>query len=196
MSHLNSSYYRAAAWGGLFLTAVGAVLAGQRHGLEGLVFVALSVAAGTVFLLTPWIPAVYNLMLVIAMVLNAVATVWQLYDKIWWFDIAMHFYGGVSITPVLASFSWRWLAVRFPDRYTQVLVCICLGIFAGVLWEIAEWLGDLVLPGCCFMKGGMDTIGDLIMDSLGAIIGAYMIVESCRESKRGEAPLCQASGIW
>jgi hypothetical protein len=60
-------------------------------------------------------------------------------------------------------------------RFLFVLTVASLGVAVGVLWEIAEWAYDQMVPENAIL-GKMDTIIDLIMDILGAVAAGIVSV--------------------
>ena len=79
----------------------------------------------------------------------------QLYAKIWWYDIILHFLGGVSIALFARIFSKKWWVI--------VGTVFC----AAIAWEIFEYIaGIAVLPGQSYWP---DTIKDICMGTLGSI---------------------------
>lgn len=50
---------------------------------------------------------------------------------------------------------------------------VLLGLAIGAVWEVAEWGFDQVAPGDV-TKGKHDTILDLVMDTLGALLAGRL----------------------
>jgi hypothetical protein len=86
--------------------------------------------------------------------------------SVWWFDIVMHFFGGVFATLVFYAFSRTVFLKKYFLMYPvgKILVLVFL---AGIGWELWEammgWTFRMIEPY------PIDTIMDLIMDMLGAI---------------------------
>ncbi len=55
------------------------------------------------------------------------------------------------------------------------LVTFALGAAFGAVWELVEWTSDAFL-GSDLQEGNDDTVGDLAMDSLGALCAAGLLV--------------------
>lgn len=195
MDHLNARFntrrQRMAAWIGIALTAIGAVAAGFQFGPEGFLFIAASIVVALAFLLTRRTPALFSLLFVVAVMMNAVGTVWWLFRKTWWFDDVMHLYGCFSITLLFGSFAWGRISPRFTGRTSRFLIIMGLGMLIGVAWEVAEWVASAALP-ITIMRGGVDTAGDLIMDAVGAAVGALFVIRACRDCS--ERSRCEGSG--
>jgi VanZ family protein len=102
--------------------------------------------------------SIFFLALIIA-VLQQIALAEFLYWRWWWFDVLMHFLGGVLI---------GGLALLVSDvlKTPRTLTFIVLLIGIGVGWEIFERLNGL------YQEAGyvVDTVTDLIMDTIGALV--------------------------
>jgi len=92
-------------------------------------------------------------------ILQDIALAEFLYWKWWWFDIFMHFLGGMMIGGIGFIISDR-LGVSF----AATLLVTLIGI--GIGWEVFEWMFGLY-DGAW---DGVDTSIDLIMDTLGALV--------------------------
>jgi glucose uptake protein GlcU len=72
----------------------------------------------------------------------------------------------------------------FRDR--KLLYCVTIasfGIAIGALWEIAEWSAGLVLQ-TEVIESLDDTITDLIMDALGAVLASLISLWALQEWTR------------
>lgn len=84
----------------------------------------------------------------------------SLYWKMVWFDVPMHFLGGVTIAVFLVA-----LLMHFRPRL------FLLGVFGiSVLWEVFEYLAGFPREA----NYRFDTSLDLLMDALGALF-VYVI---------------------
>jgi len=91
--------------------------------------------------------------------LQKIALAEFLYWKWWWFDVLMHFLGGVlvgGIGLIASDF------LKTPRVLT--LIIALLGI--GIGWEVFEWMFGLY-DGAW---DPVDTFTDLIMDTLGVLV--------------------------
>lgn len=95
----------------------------------------------------------------IIFVLQDIALAEFLYWRWWWFDILMHFLGGVLVG-ALALF----VSDLFKTPFTLTFVIFLVGI--GVGWEVFERMFGLYNA----IGYWEDTILDLIMDTIGALI--------------------------
>ncbi len=88
-------------------------------------------------------------------VANAAGHVLDLHARFWWFGRILH-----ACTVFALTF---WLAV-------------------GALWEVAEWGFDRIAPGDV-IKGKHDTIIDIVMDTLGALLAGVASLNSLRSAR-------------
>ena len=103
------------------------------------------------------------------------------YYRFWWWDIVLHTTSGF----LLGIVGWIVLFLllqtdRLPRGVGPALVCVFSVTFAvtlGVLWEIFEFAVDSMWPHVNMMSnetGVADTMHDLIVDLVGAVVVAGM----------------------
>jgi hypothetical protein len=105
----------------------------------------------------------------------------NLYYRYWWWDIVLHTSSGflLGIIGFLAVFVLNQTD-RIPRGITPFFLCffaVTFAVFLGVVWEIFEFLIDRVWPATNMQSletGIVDTMVDLIVDLLGAVIVAAM----------------------
>src|SRR5262245_415130 len=101
------------------------------------------------------------------------------YYKFWWWDIVLHTGSGIllGIIGFLAVFLLNQTD-RIPAGITPFFLCVFAVAFAvtlGVVWEILEFVVDCISPATNMQSretGVVDTMQDLIVDMLGAIVVA------------------------
>jgi hypothetical protein len=100
--------------------------------------------------------------------------VFDFYERIWWWDMAMHgtsavAFGLIGFVLVFMMFQGdRFAAPPLPLAF----LAFCFAIFIGTAWEIFEFAMDQLF-GLNMQKSGlMDTMGDLIVNMVGALIGS------------------------
>src|SRR3989344_9420295 len=97
--------------------------------------------------------------------LNQIALVFYFYWTLAWYDIMMHFLGGLTIGVFLICI------FRIANISTRsFLVVFLLAMFISIDWEIFEYVNDIVDPTENY---AIDTAYDLVMDALG-ITAAYL----------------------
>ena len=116
-------------------------------------------------------------MLGAAVLLAAWSSVLDLYERIAWWDILVHF----VCTGALAMLAYAALdraRVLHPPRdarlWTVVIMAVALGLALSALWEIVEWLGHTFVSEDIFVAYD-DTIGDMVAGGAGAAVGGLVL---------------------
>jgi hypothetical protein len=109
------------------------------------------------------LPGLLALLVVLAALANGAGGAFDWFDRIVWFDEAVHTY---SCFAGLAAIGWLW-AFKHPERHgSLVAFCAGLGLVLGIAWEMVEGvLGDLEF---------VDTATDLVFDVVGATLGGVL----------------------
>jgi hypothetical protein len=107
------------------------------------------------------------------------------YSKFWWWDIALHTSSGFILG--IAGFVTLFLlnrTNRIPQGMRPIFLCffgVTFAVFLGVVWEIFEYACDVIGPRFGWhsdmqsvSSGVRDTMQDLIVDTLGAVVVAVM----------------------
>ncbi len=107
---------------------------------------------------------------------HAAALNLYLYWTFPWFDIPMHFLGGITVAlgySIVPFFRAGQRPARFERVWWYLLAVLCVGI----AWELFEYLGGISLA--TESDFALDTTLDLVLDLLGGLLG-YSIVQSMR----------------
>jgi len=97
------------------------------------------------------------------------------YEKYWWWDVLLH--GGSAMGFGLVGFIFVFILFE-GDRYAAPswalsTMAFAIAVSIGVIWEIFEFAMDQTF-GLNMQKSGLvDTMWDLIVDVIGAFIGAW-----------------------
>ncbi|WP_375172736.1 hypothetical protein [Pseudooceanicola sp.] len=100
--------------------------------------------------------------------------VFDFYNRFWWWDVIMH--GGSAIGFGLIGFVLVFMMFQ-GDKFAAppsaiAFFAFCFALAIGAMWEIFEFGMDQLL-GLNMQKSGLvDTMGDLIVNCVGALIGA------------------------
>jgi hypothetical protein len=163
--------------GALYFAVTGDVGAAVLLGFLG----AITVVARLVNL-----PRVYDLCLTVAMALQGFGEVFGLYDRFVHFDDLVHVTLPLLTAPVVYIALARADVVPDPRDETHLkhyagifVVTLSLGISIGALWEIVEWSSDAWF-GSNLSVNNDDTVGDLVRDGLGSLVGAGLLVAWAR----------------
>jgi len=100
--------------------------------------------------------------------------VFDFYERYWWWDILLH--GGSAVGFGLIGFLFVFFMFE-GDKYAAppvavAFVSFCFGVTIGVAWEIFEFSMDQIFDLNMQKSGLIDTMGDLIVDMIGASVGA------------------------
>lgn len=106
--------------------------------------------------------------------LHILAVIFYLYWFIWWFDMPLHFLGGLCV-----GFFSMWVVSMFvkliQSNNKKILVSAILGaLFVGLMWEWFEYVNGITYNTVGSYK--LDTIKDLILDCLGGYV-SYLYFE-------------------
>lgn len=104
----------------------------------------------------------------------------QFYDRVWWWDNMLHGFSGLilgNIGFLIVSYLNRSTRTKATMRLSPVFVSFfsfCFAVAMGALWEIYEFFMDQVF-GFNMQRGSLvDTMTDLILDTIGAAIFAVL----------------------
>jgi len=97
------------------------------------------------------------------------------YTKIWWWDLFLHLGSGIALG--LIGFIILFVLDRKShikaNPYVLVLFAFCFALAIGALWEIFEFCMDIFF-GFKMQKSNIDTMTDLIVDAVGALIASVL----------------------
>ncbi|MFP5213720.1 MAG: hypothetical protein ACLGPL_10100 [Acidobacteriota bacterium] len=162
------------------LVGIGMGLALVRNRWGGAMMMAASLVAG--LRLLTWkdrVPSWVGLLFVLALIGNAAGFTWNIYKKVWWYDDVMHFYGGFVASLSFGSVWWGAISRLYFRRPAMLVATVAaLALAIGILWEIGEALGDMVLPHSSLIGGVADTVSDLVLDTLGGFLGSLVLIRS------------------
>jgi uncharacterized membrane protein YjdF len=164
-------------WTALVIAAAEALITG-RFSLAFIALVTLGLSMAPA-LVARWaqITVPKSFMLAVVMFVGGtifLGEVFDFYEKFWWWDIAMH--GGSAIGFGLIGFVLIFMMFQ-GDKFAAppsaiAFFAFCFAVAIGATWEIFEFGMDQLF-GLNMQKSGLvDTMGDLIVDSIGALIGA------------------------
>jgi len=96
------------------------------------------------------------------------------YYRFWWWDIMLHTLSGVIIGAIGFSLVYIFnteenVAIKLSPLFVAIF-SFCFATSMGALWEIYEFFMDSIF-GLNMQKSGLvDTMWDLIVDALGALV--------------------------
>ncbi len=109
------------------------------------------------------------------------------YERYWWWDLAMH--GSSAIGFGLIGFVLVFMMFQ-GDRFAAphiglAFFAFCFAITIGTIWEIFEFGMDQIFGFNMQKSGLMDTMGDLIVNMVGAALGAATGLAYLKGQARG-----------
>jgi hypothetical protein len=107
---------------------------------------------------------------------DTLGTAGHMYDRYDVYDKITHFAGGVAITAVAANI-FSALTIRGVLEWSlmrRLVTAVALSVAIGGIWEIYEYFGD-VFFSTGRHAGSLDTIYDLISDTIGSLVSAVLI---------------------
>ncbi|MEB3337695.1 MAG: hypothetical protein VKJ46_09550 [Leptolyngbyaceae bacterium] len=190
--------YRLVAWGGiggLAVSILAAALLGNWTDMVGLI--GFLGAALVFMLLDNRLPSLFDFLFVLAALLNAGGWIGRFFYQPGPYDEITHAFTIFAFTLALSYLVYRPMFRVFHQyQWLYILTITSFGISLGALWEIGEWLAGLILR-TEVIESLDDTITDLVMDSIGAGLAAFISLwvmrqrihqSSNHQSQRSPAP--------
>lgn len=103
--------------------------------------------------------------LILILFLHKYAIEYHFYIKYWFYDIIMHFLGGVGLAMSIYCISVFFNLSFINNSLSRIIL---LSVLLGIFWEIFEVVYDVLGFPFGTAHYYFDTTKDLIMDTLGA----------------------------
>ena len=104
------------------------------------------------------------------------ANLFHWYSSVWFFDMIMHFLGGVWV-----GFGLLWLFVPKVFNFKVVFQILFGVILVGLAWEVFEFLvNENIAKNPFDLK---DTTSDLFFDTLGGLVAVWYFFKKTIYSK-------------
>ena len=108
--------------------------------------------------------------IVLLAIVNTLAVHFSWYGLIWWFDMPMHFLGGIAVFYLSAMI---WLpALKWVPAWRFLYECVITALLFGILWEALELFLYLHYGSPGFVM--LDSLSDMCFDLAGALFAAFM----------------------
>jgi hypothetical protein len=178
MIKTNLSLYRQLAWLGVGILGIAVIFAFLQGKVQGgFTLIAFLVAALAFMGMQNRLPSLFDLLFVIAALLNAGGWVWNLFERVGPYDEITHAFTSFAVTLALSFWVYGALLTSFySHRLLYVLAIASFGISIGVMWEFVEWAIGVI-------DSLQDTLIDLVMDSIGATLAAVISLVALRERR-------------
>lgn len=178
---LKDRMYSLGAWAGSILLAGAVVVLAVQERWEGAGLMGAFLIGSVAFL--RWrsrLPNIFSLLFVIAAILNAAGWVFDLWEKIAFYDPLTHAYTSFTITLAVSFAMYYSFLVQFKAHsWLFVLSVAALGVSLGAVWEMVEWLLNVE-------QTYTSLVTDLFMNSLGALAAGLLaawLVQNKSESQ-------------
>ncbi|MGD8195481.1 hypothetical protein ACEXQB_013400 [Herbiconiux sp. P18] len=128
----------------------------------------------------------------VTLLVAAWSNVFDLYTRVWWWDLVVHF----ACTGVIAALVYLLLArvgmLAAPGSQgfslaTSLVFCATFGLAGSAVWEMIEWLGKTYVSPAISVEYG-DTIGDMTIGGLGAVVAGVLLWASRPMPPTGSRP--------
>jgi hypothetical protein len=125
-------------------------------------------------------PHAVDLCLTAPFLLDTAGNTANLYDRVWWWDDAMHV---ATWAPWVTAFGFV-VAPRVPQRWVVAGLVLGFGAVTHIGWELGEYLTFVQDHPTEAMWAYRDTIGDLALSLVGSVVGALAVMAIGRGDDR------------
>lgn len=125
------------------------------------------------FLIKKYLLKEVAILSILILFLHLIAIKFYLYWTTDWFDILMHFLGGLLIGLIVLFILKIFISKIFNDDHELILNLLVIGLVlvVGLSWE----LGEIFVGLTDIFSDKIDTAVDLIMDTIGAIVSIFYL---------------------
>jgi len=98
------------------------------------------------------------------------------YDKFWWWDVVLHTGSAIAFGFVgfmILFVLYRSKKIKASPKWIAIF-SFCFAVAIGAVWEIFEFSMDQIFGYGMQKNGLVDTMWDLIVDSLGALFASIL----------------------
>jgi len=135
------------------------------------------------------VPVVIDILVTLALLIHIGGEVTAAYFILPHYDTVAHFTSSLLIACIafVAIYAldryWGGLSM---DIYVMAFFVVIMAMALGVAWEFTEWASD-IYTGSWAQRGNQDTMGDLLIDTLGGILMALIGVLLVKRGKMDKA---------
>ena len=135
------------------------------------------------------VPMAIDILATLALLIHIGGEVTAAYFILPHYDTVAHFTSSLLIACIafVAIYAldryWGGLSM---DIYVMAFFVVIMAMALGVAWEFTEWASDLY-TGSWAQRGNQDTMGDLLIDTLGGIVMAIIGVLLVKRGEMGKA---------
>ncbi len=106
-------------------------------------------------------------------ILNAVGSWLSLYSIFWWYDMPMHFFGGLFTALLIISFFLRYSWFKTISLLKTSILVLTITLLIGILWEGYEIIFAVINNNRHIL---LDSISDILFDIAGGIQAIFIYV--------------------
>lgn len=110
-------------------------------------------------------------------VLNTLGVWLSIYSIVWWYDMPMHFFGGLFTGLLIIAFLLRYPKFQNLSFIQASVIILALVLFIGLLWEGYE-LAIAVMVGNRHII--LDSLSDIFFDLAGAVQALFIYFRHLR----------------
>jgi len=135
------------------------------------------------------VPVAIDILVTLALLIHIGGEVTAAYFIMPHYDTIAHFTSSLLIACIafVAIYAldryWGGLSM---DIYVMAFFVVIMAMALGVVWEFTEWASD-IYSGTWAQRGNQDTMGDLLIDTLGGIVMAVIGVVLVKRGKMDKA---------
>jgi hypothetical protein len=117
-------------------------------------------------------------------IVNQVASFLDWYELVWWFDMPVHFLGGISVF-YLSAVVW-FPALKYVPVWRFIFESVITGLLLGILWEGLELYLHIHYGSPGFVL--LDSLSDMTFDLAGILLAAFWTVRLAKQFLPATAP--------
>lgn len=179
------------------VSVIGALLAAVAGSIDATLFLAFTIAA-MLLVQRLRLPIVFELAVAVGFVLQGWGNALLLFERIGWYDKAVHFLTPLLLIPALYLLLARTEVLASPRNHRLrrgalgvFVMTAALGTALAAVWELVEGTADRAL-GMSLAHGYFETIDDLYCSLLGSVAAGVLLAWLATGDHRhlvDEAPL-------
>jgi hypothetical protein len=114
---------------------------------------------------------------VLFLALGLMGSIFKWYKDFAWFDETLHFFTLLTATLLIVMEAYgRTFIGATRHQFLLFVLIVLTGLGIGAMWEIWEWIYDQIFTQKNTIKGKLDTIIDLVIDTAGAAVAGFIAI--------------------
>jgi uncharacterized membrane protein YjdF len=116
----------------------------------------------------------------IVFLLNTAGSFFGWYELLPWYDMVMHFLGGLWLSLVAVWVLYKYMEVR-KDAIFSILLFVLVG---AILWEVLEYAVQAIANTPGLLATMPDSISDVILGLIGGLFGGLYTLKKIRQNDK------------